>query len=238
MGAEAGPFRPTGGRGSWLAPQHLFMANWHASPQLPSNLPRPPPDHPSLRRGFSTSWDVYFEQLQPLASAMPYMTTIGNHERDWPASGDVFDGAVGAVTDSGVCQVEGRGGGLAISLPLLGYHHHSDAADWPSHAHTHNVLLPLPRTYPGGECGVPYERRLAMPTPAPDEPWYSFDMGPVHFLQCVMRVVLDGWLLRMPATLRCRPPVICDDLAYDLALQLRKRAHTIACFHTCPQVQH
>ena len=23
----------------------------------------------------------------------------------------------------------------------------------------------------GGECGVPYERRLAMPRPSPDEPW-------------------------------------------------------------------
>ena len=59
------------------------------------------------------------------------MTTIGNHERNWPNSGDRFP----AQYDS------------------------------------------------GGECGVPYERRLQMPRPAEDEPWYSFDFGPIHFLQ-------------------------------------------------------
>lgn len=59
------------------------------------------------------------------------MTTIGNHERNWPHSGDRFP----AQYDS------------------------------------------------GGECGVPYERRLQMPRPAEDKPWYSFDFGPIHFLQ-------------------------------------------------------
>ena len=59
------------------------------------------------------------------------MTTIGNHERNWPNSGDRFP----AQYDS------------------------------------------------GGECGVPYERRLQMPRPAEDKPWYSFDFGPIHFLQ-------------------------------------------------------
>jgi hypothetical protein len=35
----------------------------------------------------------------------------------------------------------------------------------------------------GGECGIAYERRIQMPTPADDKPWYSFDFGPIHFLQ-------------------------------------------------------
>ena len=82
-------------------------------------------------RGFSSQWDVYFDQIQPLVTKMPYMTTIGNHERNWPNSGDRFP----AQYDS------------------------------------------------GGECGVPYERRLQMPRPAEDKPWYSFDFGPIHFLQ-------------------------------------------------------
>jgi hypothetical protein len=34
----------------------------------------------------------------------------------------------------------------------------------------------------GGECGVPYEQRFRMPTPGIDKLWYSFDMGPVHFV--------------------------------------------------------
>ncbi|PRP80746.1 putative inactive purple acid phosphatase 27-like [Planoprotostelium fungivorum] len=34
----------------------------------------------------------------------------------------------------------------------------------------------------GGECGIPYEKRFLMPTSGRDQPWYSFDMGPVHFV--------------------------------------------------------
>lgn len=35
----------------------------------------------------------------------------------------------------------------------------------------------------GGECGVPYEKRLRMPHSTMYEQWYSFNIGPVHFLQ-------------------------------------------------------
>ena len=35
----------------------------------------------------------------------------------------------------------------------------------------------------GGECGVPTYRRFQMPSQDPTKLWYSFDMGPVHFLQ-------------------------------------------------------
>lgn len=35
----------------------------------------------------------------------------------------------------------------------------------------------------GGECGVAFERRVGMPLPGPDKFWYSFDFGPIHFLQ-------------------------------------------------------
>lgn len=36
---------------------------------------------------------------------------------------------------------------------------------------------------PGGECGVPTYQRFKMPAAAYGQLWYSFDMGPVHFLQ-------------------------------------------------------
>jgi len=35
----------------------------------------------------------------------------------------------------------------------------------------------------GGECGIPFERRMKMPLPGRDKSWYSFDFGPIHFLQ-------------------------------------------------------
>ncbi|XP_071718869.1 nucleotide pyrophosphatase/phosphodiesterase-like [Rutidosis leptorrhynchoides] len=33
----------------------------------------------------------------------------------------------------------------------------------------------------GGECGVAYETYFRMPTPAKDKPWYSIELGSVHF---------------------------------------------------------
>ncbi|KXZ48677.1 hypothetical protein GPECTOR_26g580 [Gonium pectorale] len=41
-------------------------------------------------------WDNFMHQIQPLAARMPYMVAAGNHERDWPGSGDLF-----GVQDSG-----------------------------------------------------------------------------------------------------------------------------------------
>ena len=35
----------------------------------------------------------------------------------------------------------------------------------------------------GGEGGIPYELRLRMPQPSQREEWYSFDHGPIHFVQ-------------------------------------------------------
>ena len=57
-------------------------------------------------RGYSSQWDVFFDQIQPLGRAMPYMTLIGNHERDWPGSGDRYPNGVidsGAVAERGSC---------------------------------------------------------------------------------------------------------------------------------------
>ncbi|KAL4439452.1 hypothetical protein ABPG77_008781 [Micractinium sp. CCAP 211/92] len=85
----------------------------------------------SYARGFSSQWDRFFDQLGPVVRRVPYVTTVGNHERDWPASGDRFP----AQYDS------------------------------------------------GGECGKAYYRHTLMPTPAEDKPWYSFDFGPIHFIQ-------------------------------------------------------
>eukprot|EP00193_Tetraselmis_chui_P020184 CAMPEP_0177794908 /NCGR_PEP_ID=MMETSP0491_2-20121128/25918_1 /TAXON_ID=63592 /ORGANISM="Tetraselmis chuii, Strain PLY429" /LENGTH=546 /DNA_ID=CAMNT_0019317639 /DNA_START=179 /DNA_END=1817 /DNA_ORIENTATION=- len=85
----------------------------------------------SYARGYVTQWDVFYDQIQPLATQVPWMTSVGNHERDHPFSGDRFDMAF----DS------------------------------------------------GGECGVPYELRTGMPHPRRGQQWYSFDYGPIHFLQ-------------------------------------------------------
>jgi hypothetical protein len=84
----------------------------------------------SYARGHVSQWDRYHAQIEPLVTAVPYMVAIGNHERDWPGSGDRFP----SMQDS------------------------------------------------GGECGVAHERRFLMPTEKQDEPWYSFEHGPVTFV--------------------------------------------------------
>ncbi|KAG9439766.1 hypothetical protein H6P81_019931 [Aristolochia fimbriata] len=38
----------------------------------------------SYARGYSWLWDAYFNQIEPLASKVPFHVCIGNHEYDWP----------------------------------------------------------------------------------------------------------------------------------------------------------
>mmetsp|Transcript_7002 Transcript_7002/g.16780 ORF Transcript_7002/g.16780 Transcript_7002/m.16780 type:complete len:454 (-) Transcript_7002:1012-2373(-) len=83
----------------------------------------------SYAQGYASQWDNFYTQLEPLASHIPWMMASGNHERDFPGSGDRF----GVVQDS------------------------------------------------GGECGVPHEKRAIMPIQGLDQPWYSFNWGPIHF---------------------------------------------------------
>ncbi|WOL10454.1 hypothetical protein Cni_G19209 [Canna indica] len=38
----------------------------------------------SYARGFAWIWDEFFNQIEPIASRIPYHVCIGNHEYDWP----------------------------------------------------------------------------------------------------------------------------------------------------------
>ncbi|CAM6117218.1 unnamed protein product [Calypogeia fissa] len=46
--------------------------------------------------GYISQWDQFLEQVEVLSSRVPYMTTSGNHERDWPSSGSYY-----TTSDSG-----------------------------------------------------------------------------------------------------------------------------------------
>ena len=47
----------------------------------------------SYARGYASVWDEFFDQIQEVATAAPYMVCIGNHERDFPKSGSLYDGS-------------------------------------------------------------------------------------------------------------------------------------------------
>lgn len=41
--------------------------------------------------GYISQWDRFTSQIEPIASAVPYMVGSGNHERDWPGSGSFYE---------------------------------------------------------------------------------------------------------------------------------------------------
>lgn len=50
----------------------------------------------SYARGYMAVWDFFGDMLTPITSGTLYLTTVGNHESDWPNSASYFNG-----TDSG-----------------------------------------------------------------------------------------------------------------------------------------
>lgn len=55
----------------------------------------------SYATGFLAEWDFFLEMIGPVASRVPYMTAIGNHERDFPNSGSYYEG----LDSGGECGV-------------------------------------------------------------------------------------------------------------------------------------
>jgi len=46
----------------------------------------------SYARGYATMWESFFHQISNISSSAPWMTTDGNHERDYPNSGSLWTG--------------------------------------------------------------------------------------------------------------------------------------------------
>lgn len=62
------------------------------------------------------------EMMEPLVTQLPYMTLIGNHERDWPDTGDRY---LNGVRDSGTPLPPGEPFAHAprgFSLPIHPFH--------------------------------------------------------------------------------------------------------------------
>jgi len=93
--------------------------------------------------GYLSEWDEFMSQIEPVASRIPWMASVGNHEMGWSQSNLVMNGVLRTGADS------------------------------------------------GGECGVPFLKRfpfamqpLGKKEWRDAEPWYSFDIGSVHFTMC------------------------------------------------------
>eukprot|EP00927_Polykrikos_kofoidii_P042201 TRINITY_DN36052_c0_g2_i2.p1 TRINITY_DN36052_c0_g2~~TRINITY_DN36052_c0_g2_i2.p1 ORF type:complete len:410 (-),score=54.35 TRINITY_DN36052_c0_g2_i2:24-1253(-) len=55
----------------------------------------------SYAMGYSAEWEAFHDAIEPLSSEVPWMVTMGNHERDWAGSGS----SVGDTDSLGECGV-------------------------------------------------------------------------------------------------------------------------------------
>ena len=51
--------------------------------------------------GYESEWDRWMAQIEPISRRVPYMTGMGNHERDFPGSGN----SIGNGDSGGECGV-------------------------------------------------------------------------------------------------------------------------------------
>eukprot|EP01035_Chromulina_nebulosa_P022753 gene22753-29460_t len=55
----------------------------------------------SYATGYEAVWDFFLDQISPIASGALYLTTVGNHESDWPGSASYYTG----IDSGGECGV-------------------------------------------------------------------------------------------------------------------------------------
>ena len=113
--------------------------------------------------GYASEWDRWMAQIEPLSAHVPYMTGMGNHERDFPGSGN----SIGAGDSGGECGV-------------------------PTQSRFHMPTCPQPNVKPclgqtASSHGLPLalgrgQERLRGPVGSSDDGWYSFNQGPLHVL--------------------------------------------------------
>jgi hypothetical protein len=141
----------------------------------------------SYARGYVSLWAAFHDLVEPVASRLPYMLAPGNHEIDWPAAlggNDRFSAETGEAGPRSKPPVPQGGEAAEKWRAARGGKPARDAFD------------------SGGECGVAYARRFAMPTAGvvlsssssssssfssssvdsnnadENKPWYAFDHGP------------------------------------------------------------
>jgi hypothetical protein len=108
--------------------------------------------------GYSSEWDVFMSQVLKITTRVPYMTSPGNHERDYPNSGSFYNG-----TDSG--------GECGVA------YEHRFIMPPPSNNH---ILQQI--QHKQQQQQQPIADSLNNFDVKEDTPWYSFNYGNIHFV--------------------------------------------------------
>lgn len=56
----------------------------------------------SYAMGYSAEWEIFHDNIQALASEVPWMVTLGNHERDWPGTNSTPFGGDDSLGECGI----------------------------------------------------------------------------------------------------------------------------------------
>ena len=126
----------------------------------------------SYATGYESEWDRFMEQIEPLTSAVPYMTGMGNHERDFPGSGN----SIGAGDSGGECGVPTQ---ARFHMPTCPPPNTKPCVGLVAAAHSADFSADFSAVHLASGHAA---RRLSGPVGSADDGWYSFEQGPVHFL--------------------------------------------------------
>jgi len=124
----------------------------------------------SYALGHSASWDLFLNEISPLSSHIPYMTSMGNHDFNW---GDIPEGYDGPLEDND----------RVVALPGFGKHSPDSGGE---------CGVPTARRFIMPVDGVSH----AANTPEDDElqlhGWYAFNQGPAAIIQLNSELPLDA----------------------------------------------
>lgn len=56
----------------------------------------------SYAMGYNSMWEVFHDNIEDLSAEVPWMVTIGNHERDWPGTNSTSFGGMDSMGECGV----------------------------------------------------------------------------------------------------------------------------------------
>ncbi|KAG6551525.1 hypothetical protein Mapa_006948 [Marchantia paleacea] len=73
--------------------------------------------------GYLAQWDQFTEQISNITKRVPYMVSVGNHERDWPNSGSFYK----AIDSGGECGVPTS---TTFNMPAVNTDKFWYKADW------------------------------------------------------------------------------------------------------------
>lgn len=118
--------------------------------------------------GYESEWDRFMSQIEPLSSQVPYMTGMGNHERDFPGSGST----IGHGDSGGECGVPTQ---ARFHMPVCKQPNTEPCIG--TRATTHPASLAA--AHSAVALGTAAARRTG-PVGSADDGWYSFEQGPLH----------------------------------------------------------